>query len=291
MLKKIVFVPIALAMAIVILQCVNKPKDAPVQKAVIENPALMTHKEAADTMLIDSTAPLKPLRFMRLNQEQMLSVLKISPLDSLFVWDSKYPDNGFYGEDRYRIEFYFTEVSQDAADPRVYHIKGKNRHKKVITPFEGTFTLTDMSTFIDQNVSLDTSGETTMYATNGVFELAEDKNSKYSGLFKGTIKMEFSVFRDKDGIQKPQLWFYSEKDLPSEGAGYRFDGTWTSYKDAKMVKPVIWANDIFRFANDILTEFSVGEREVEINQKYHKLGWADFWGNDEWWQDAKKPTM
>ena len=42
------------------------------------------------------------------------------------------------------------------------------------------------------------------------------------------------------------------------------------------------------FANDILKDFSYGEREIEINPKYRKLGWADFWQSEEWWVSDKK---
>jgi hypothetical protein len=79
--------------------------------------------------------------------------------------------------------------------------------------------------------------------------------------------------------------------LPSGGGGYRMDGTWTSYVKKDLVKPVILAHDLFRFANDILKDFSYGEREVEINPKYRSLGWESFWENDEWWNEAEKPKM
>ena len=66
---------------------------------------------------------------------------------------------------------------------------------------------------------------------------------------------------------------------------------WTSYKNKSLVKPVIWAADLFRFANDILKDFSIGERDVEINKQYRSLGWDDFYENNEWWNKAEKPKM
>lgn len=289
MKKQLVFIPMLVAVAIFVTQCFNKSQ-APVQKATA-NPAMMTHKEAVDTLLADSTAPLKPLNFKELNAKEALAFFQKNRLDSLFVEEYNYPDNGFYGEDRYRIEFLFTEAKQDAKDPSVYHIKGKNRHKKTITLFEGTIKLNKIRTFTDPNIDTAEVGNMdvqTMYATEGVFEFAEaDKTSPYSGLFKGTMKMEFSIGEDK----RPNLWYYSSVGLPSGGAGYRFDGTWTSFTKPDMVKPVIFAADLFRFANDILKDFSMGEREVEINKQYHKLGWDNFWENEEWWHDAEKPKM
>jgi hypothetical protein len=84
--------------------------------------------------------------------------------------------------------------------------------------------------------------------------------------------------------ENPELWYFS--DTPNRGSGIRYDGIWKSYKTGK-TKPVIWAKDIFRFANDILKDFSVGEREVEINPIYRNLGWDDYWENMEWWVDTK----
>ncbi len=290
MKKQLVFIPMLVAAAIFISQCFNKT-NAPTQKVTAAIPSMLTHKEAVDTLLADSTAPLKPLIFKALDAKSATAFFQKTRLDSLFVNEYNYPVNGFYGEDRYRIEFLFTEAKRDEKDPSLYHVKGKNRHKKTITPFEGTFKLTKISTFTDPNVNqedIENMNIQTMYATEGTFEFAEaDKTNPYSGLFQGNMKMEFSIGEDA----RPYLWFYSSVGLPSGGAGYRFDGTWTSYTKPDMKKPVIFAADLFRFANDILKDFSMGEREVEINKKYYALGWDNFWENEEWWHEAEKAKM
>jgi hypothetical protein len=41
------------------------------------------------------------------------------------------------------------------------------------------------------------------------------------------------------------------------------------------------------FANDILADFSYGERDIQINEKYVHLGWDNYWEQDEWWVDEK----
>lgn len=284
MKKQLVFIPLLAAIILGATQCVNKIK-APIQKATVENPHLITHKEAVDTLLADSAAPLKPLIFKTLDAFALVDVCKKHHLDSLFYSEGQWPVNGFYGEDRYRIEFLFTEVKQDEQDPTLYYIKGKNRHKKVISLFEGKMKLTQLRSFKDPNMDAEEVSEMGIkdrYAVEGLFELQEtDKANPYSGVFKGTMKMEFSLA--EDGVAG--LWYYSNQ-LPSGGAGYRFDGNWTSYTQPNMVKPVIWAADIFRIGNDILKDFSVGERDVEINESYRKLGWDNFWENDEWWTKA-----
>ena len=286
-MKKLLFVPILLA-AIVALttQCFNK-QAANTQKMAAAVPMKQTHKEATDTLLADAEAPLKPLIFKTLNSAQALAVLNANNLDSLFI--KEYPDNGFYGDDRYRIEFLFSVCRRDDKDPMLFHVSGKNRHKKIITPFSGTIRLTQLSEFTDPN--LDTADIRSMeirsfYAAQGEFELKEDSTAKYSGVFKGKMKMEFNTY----AAYKPSFWFGS-KQLPSGGGGYRMDGNWTSYSKKDMVKPVIIASDLFAIANDILKDFSYGEREVEINEKYRSLGWQSFWENDEWWNEAEKPKM
>jgi hypothetical protein len=286
-MKKFIFVPILFAAFVVLTtQCFNK-QAATAQKVAAAVPVKQTHKEAMDTLLADVQAPLKPLTFKALNSTQALAFLTATNLDSLFIKD--YPDNGFYGEDRYRIEFLMSTCRRDETDPTLYHVTGKNRHKKTITPYSGTIRITQLSEFMDTN--LDTAeynnmDVNTLYAAQGEFELQEDATAKYSGVFKGKMTLEFATYK----TSKLGFWFFS-KNLPSGGAGYRMDGTWTSYTKKDMVKPVIVASDLFAIANDILKDFSYGEREVEINEKYRSLGWESFWENDEWWHDAEKPKM
>ena len=289
MKKQLVFIPLFIAAAIFISQCLNK-NTAPVQKAAVANPLAMTHKEAVDSLLVDSSAPIKPLKFKELNAQEVLTFLNKNRLDSLFVSEYPYPVNGFYGEDRYRIEFIIDACTQDKNDPSVYQLVGRDRHKKNITPFVGTFKINRLRTFEDPNLDtseVDGMKAMALYAAEGVFQLDEDKANAYSGQFKGTVKFEFSTNSETN---RADLWFYS-KQLPSSGAGYRFDGNWTSYTKPDMVKPVIFAADLFIFANDILKDFSMGEREVEINKKYQDLGWKDIWENEEWWTKAEKPKM
>jgi hypothetical protein len=289
MKMRLVLVPMVVAALIALTQCFNQSK-APVQKATATvSPQLITHKEAVDTLLADSTAPIKPLIFKALTESEMMAHFNKMTFDSLFVWEDRFPDNGFYGDDRYRIEVMFTEFKKDEKDPTLYRVKGKNRFKKTISTFEGTVKMTTIRQFRDPNIDtaeVGAMGVAKMYAAEGMFELSEDKALTTSGVFKGKLQFEFS----QDSAGYKSLWFYSN-GLPSGGAGYRFDGTWTSYAKADMVKPIIWASDIFRFANDILKDFSYGEREVEINPKYRDLGWDNFWENEEWWKEPAKPKM
>jgi hypothetical protein len=250
-------------------------------------PTLLTHKEAADTLRADTSKPLQPIRFLPLETADAAAVLATTDLAPQFV--GMYPENGFYGDDRYRIEFIFTEMIKDAKDPSLYRVKGKNRFKKTISSFSGTMKIGQLRAFVDPN--LDTSeianlGYERMFTAAGTFELFEDSTLNTSGFFRGTFQTDFGKL--KDGTT--DLWFYTD-ETATKGCGFLFDGYWTSYKNATNSKPVIWSRDIFRIGNDILKDFSYGERDVEINPAYRNLGWDNFWDGEEWWNDAPKKEM
>ncbi|MFN8345041.1 MAG: hypothetical protein U0X91_08555 [Spirosomataceae bacterium] len=250
---------------------------------------LITHKEAADSLRKDTTAPLKPLRIVDLSADKTASFFSNHNLTAL-LFDSTLEGgyanrfDGFYGNDFYRIEFFFSVVQKDSLQPHVYHVKGKNRFKKTITPFEGTITFGKIATFTDPNLNEehyehDEFELKEAYTAEADFELREEATAKGSGIFSGKMRMDF--FERKDGAI--ELWYFSP-NAPAQAGGFKFDGTWTNYKKT-LTKPVVWAKDLFMFANNILTDFSIGEREVEINKKYRHLGWDNYWENEEWWHD------
>ena len=282
------FLRISIAFSAVVLlwaACVNQSKPPVVAAAKVEPVRLQTHAEAADTLLADSTKPRKPLKFRQLQWAELNKFLAETDLSSML--QNTFPDNGFYGEDRYRIEFVFTKVLKSTTDPTVYFVEGKNRHKKVVTPFKGTMRIGQVRSFTDPNMDMDESEEIgfgNKYAVAGTFEFPEDSAQlATSGLFKGDFKLDFAEMKNNPDV-KQDLWFFSDA-APASGSGYRFDGTWTSFTKKDLVKPVIWARDIFRFGNGILKDFSYGERDIEINPAYRNLGWDNYWDAEEWWND------
>jgi hypothetical protein len=272
-----------------IIACFSKAQKVAENKNINK---FITHKEAVDTLRADSTKPLQPLVFNTLKGKNSYDFCKMHNFSDYFTNGS--PLNGFFGPDNYRIEFVITEVKQDAYNVNIYHVKGKNRHKGMITPFEGEISIIDIASFSDPNIiptyltDLNVKG---LYALNGTFQLRENPTAKFSGIFEGKFLTEVSLNADRiDGGLSINEWYYSE-NLPSHGAGLRYDGKWTNYSDPNDAKNVVWASDFFRFANEILKDFSYGEREVEINEKYRNLGWQTLWDGEEWWQDAEKPKM
>jgi hypothetical protein len=266
--------------------CIQNQKPLPIAEAKAVPVRLQTHAEASDTLLKDTLAPRRPLKFRQLQWQELAAYNAKANFTDVF--SMTYPDNGFYGDNRYRIEFIFTKVTKSETDPMIYFVEGKNRHKKVVTKFKGTMRINSVRTFYDPNLDaqdLQNMAFGQPYALAGSYEFAEDSAQlATSGLFKGNFQLDYCEKKDSNQIFN-ELWFYSD-DSPAKGSGYRFDGTWTSYVKKDMVKPVIWSRDLFRFANDILENFSYGERDIEINPKYRELGWDNFWDAEEWWNDS-----
>jgi hypothetical protein len=288
-MKKITFLLVfAVTLTFALTECFNKAAKVAEKKPEAK---LITHQEGTDTLRKDTNAPILPLVFHSMRSKESYEFCQKNDLSSIFKM--QYAQNGFFGEDHYRIEFIFTEVKKDSINVNLYHVKGKNRHKGVVSAFEGEFKLIDIASFEDPNLGEDSSdSERKLFAASGDFEFTEAGNSNYSGVFKGKLLTEFEIRRfPATNEENKDVWYYSD-NLPSGGAGYRFEGTWTD-KKGENTKPFIWAADIFRFANNILKDFSYGEREVEINPKYRNLGWEELWtGDDEWWlneKDKKNP--
>lgn len=258
----------------------QKERNATPAKAIGEtkDPTLITKEEARDTLRINPDGALKAIQVVQKSRDE--SAFQSHDLSKLF--EGQIPDNGFYGKNRYRIEFIFTDVAKDEVNPALYHVKGKNRYKKTITRFSGTMTFESLEEWKDPNLNPEflEKGDKIMRAM-GKFTLNEDSALASSGMFSGKIGIDFLEKAD----QSIELWHFSESS-PLKGAGYKFNGNWTSFKNPENPKPVVWARDFFSFANEILKDFSIGERDVEINPKYRNLGWDEFWSGEEWWNET-----
>lgn len=274
---------------------------------------LVTHKEAADTMriagldtlAIDSLTAL--IEYGYITPEKSKAILqKVDYTNFLFsgMNDDVNIFNGFYGDDRYRIEFYISGVAVDTANPFVVKLSGKSKYKENINEFMGTVTIDSLFAYRDltynyrefvQYLPEDTTqkfeGDTTTatYHAKGTFSLAEDSNQANAGNYSGQFYMDFIPrYNDEREIEGYNLWFNTDNN--SRRAGFLFDGQWTSYKNGEQ-KPVIFARDLFMFANQILENFSYGEREIEINEKYRALGWENYWEAEEWWSDKNDTKL
>jgi hypothetical protein len=204
--------------------------------------------------------------------------------------------NGFYGPDHRRIELAFTQVSRAKSRPNVYAIQGKSRYKSVITPFAGTLVLTrvigqphfskkelagtdDPLGYIDPALDKEP-----FYTVVGSFILREDSTHKNAGVFQGSAALDVRP----DPASGLRLESRTGRTL-TRGGQAKFTGTWTPYGPGS-AKPVVWVDNIFVYGAHVFSHFTLGDRDIDFNPKYAKLGWNTYWTNDEWWADGYRAT-
>jgi hypothetical protein len=248
---------------------------------------LQTHKEAVDTLSTGSSDSV--VKFADVDIHKLLDTTDLSRFlcnyDSLGAFDNRF--DGFFGEDHYRIQFYFSSVKRDSVNHLVYQVEGKSNFKNNIAPFKGKILLEKARSFVDPKINLSEwkydNGDSLkgMYSLVGKLILEEDKNLSHAGVFSGDLRLEYATMAKSDKF----LWFYSPS-IGSKGGGFASAGTWQQY-GKPTAKPFVFGRDIFMFANDILADFSYGERDIQINEKYVHLGWDNYWEQDEWWVESK----
>ena len=265
----------------------------PAEAAVALAPTRVPVASPVGTGTENSTSPLR----------ELLSKLDFTPaLQTVRVGDKNFAShaqNGFFGPDHYRIEMAFTEAWRDAANPAVYHLRGLDRYKRVITPFAGTLTLTQVVAQPDHSaqdraelISIGVEEESLakymtdlpdLYTAKGDFVLVEDSSRRNAGTFRGRFALDFQLDPHTKAIKLQGQTIHS----PAKGGLIKYEGTWTNAA-TKQTKPVVWVEDIFGYAQHVLNNFTVGEREVDFNPKYARLGWNSYWENTEWWDRGKK---
>ncbi|MBF9140981.1 hypothetical protein [Hymenobacter properus] len=209
---------------------------------------------------------------------------------------SSHVHNGFFGPDHYRIEVVFTEVRRDSAQPALYHLRGQDRYKSVVTPFAGTFTVTqlaDQAPYSAARVAMakrdgyELRNDPNLYSALGKFELREDSTRRGAGVFRGRVAFDWQL------LESGSLVLSSRDGKGStQGGDVKFEGTWT-HAATHRTYPVVWVENIFTYAGarNVLKDFFIGERDPDFNPKYAKLGWNSYWENDEWWAKPTKPAL
>ncbi|WP_400190583.1 hypothetical protein [Hymenobacter sp. B81] len=226
-------------------------------------------------------APAAPAPQLTADMRALLRDYDLSPLWQTPVENGRSLD-GFFGADHYRLELVLLAVRKDSLRPELYHIQGKNRFKKRITPFAGTLTLHQLQ---DLPLEREEAGEDARaYTATGTFELRENPGRAGAGRFAGTVATDFRLQPSAQGGL--QLWYGTGTDhSPTQGSGFKFEGQWTAYQGGAG-KPCVWADQFLVIGSSVLKDFVVGERDVNINPRYAKLGWDTYWENDEWWATA-----
>ena len=263
------------------------------QAKAAPHPASIVGSVAAATpaKMATAGAGLAPLKSLSPKMQQILQDHDLSSLLQTVGSGEGHAQNGFFVPDHYRIEMAFTEVRRDPARPAVYFLRGKDRYKGRITAFIGTLTVTRFGEQMPNPAAQPTTDKKDytinagprMYSTEGRFELREESGQRGAGIFSGKVNIDWRIRQDKS------VDLYCDTiNSPSQQGLIKYEGTWTS-ATTHGIYPVVWAEDFYSYNahQNILTDFSVGERGMEVNPKYAKLGWNKYWENDEWWAASK----
>lgn len=232
-----------------------------------------------------AVAPL-PQTPQLLRQYSLVSLLETAA-DSLPT-SGAHIFNGFFGAAHQRIEVVFTSVQPVARQPGQYRVRGKNRYKGIITPFAGTLVFDQVvaqprltaQELADGHGQLE--NQPAMYTTVGHFVLREDSTRRNAGVFRGQAAIDWHVNAAGELKKESQTG-----NTLTHNGGIKFEGTWAAYGTHQQ-KPVVWVEDIFEYGPQVFNDFAIGERDIDFNPKYAKLGWNTYWTNDEWWGDSTK---
>ncbi|GAA4385103.1 hypothetical protein [Hymenobacter koreensis] len=217
------------------------------------------------------------------DMREMLRTYDLSPL-----WQTDVENggalNGFFGTDHYRIEVVLLSVEKDSLRPEVYSIKGKDRYKKRITPFEGTLTLHQIQDLPLTEEDVAAGEKAQAYTATGTFVLNETPGRRGAGAFTGTMAVDFLV--NPAEFEGVHVWAgLGTENSPTQSSGFKFEGEWTDYQSGQR-KPFVWAEQFLVIGSAVLKDFVVGERDININPRYAKLGWDQYWENEEWWAEG-----
>ncbi|MGI4875071.1 MAG: hypothetical protein ACRYFX_28285 [Janthinobacterium lividum] len=196
---------------------------------------------------------------------------------------------GFYGPDNYRMSFYFDNVRRDSLQPNVFHFRGRDRYKKIITPFTGTITVTRLAALPD-TASVLTSQANRGYTAFASFELRETAATKGAGHCQGRATLDFQVSPQHQATQAFGMDMDTGQENPTIGCGLIFEGTWQDNQTGRH-QPVAWANYYGVIVPSALAKMGLGMRSEEVNPKLAKYGWNTIMENDEWWADSPKPKL
>ena len=281
--------------------------------------ACQQHKPAKGIVAAPPTVPIDSVQKPVLNVEPLLPTLFAAadtltlPMRELLqthdlsgLWqnnDGEYRNRpafeGFFGSDHYHFAMAFTQVTRDPNDPALYHILGKCRYRQHIRPFSGTLTvrqITDLSypgflqsrAVIAERAADSVDGRT--YSARARLQLQEE-HKENSGIFEGEVLLDFYTVP----AQRPNYVTVFEHEgiderFPTRGSGLLLRGNRRNVSTGQ-VKSFSVAPNVATVAPDVFKDFMLNERMGEINPKYAKLGWNEYWNNDEWWADSPKPKL
>ncbi|WP_046246838.1 hypothetical protein [Hymenobacter terrenus] len=250
-----------------------------------------TKAEEQAFMLADSLRRAAPLRLPLLSAtdtltpaaRELLRSHDLAPLWANGEQDALSPRaiEGFYGPDHYRISFYFDEVQRDSLRPELYWVRGRNRYRKVITPFAGAITVRAVvfNARLDVDNSYQPTDSVATFVVRANYELREDPTTKGAGVYRGEALLD--LYENRHGVLRlADIWGTSYN--PTAGGGLLFRGDWTDNRTGRH-RPAAWANVLDAVTPaPVMQEQQAGGRIGDVDPVLAKLGWNEYWENDEW---------
>lgn len=190
--------------------------------------------------------------------------------------------NGCFGYDGRRLEFVFTTVQPDAHSPGRYLVSGKFRCYGDITPFRGSIEVQQVQRLGPDVAVYDNNGlsEVPTYCATGAFALQATSRHGLGGQFTGRVALDFQLTPSRRAVLMANT-----ANPATRNGGLLFDGSWAD-GPGRETTPVLWKQGI-AVTRDIFTRFEIGNRDMHINPKYARVGWNNFWKNEEWWVERQ----
>lgn len=204
--------------------------------------------------------------------------------------------NGFFGPAHYRFALVLLEVRRDPQHLLLYHVRGKSCFKGAVLPFSGTIRLTQLLEqphySAPEVAASQRAGEhlsdidQELYTAVGQFELREPTGQLGAGIFRGEVAVDFGL------VENGTLEYnWRTGRTLAQQTKLKYEGAWTSSATGRQ-QAILWAKELFSHPTvEALDMFELGDRERTIRPAYARLGWDEYWRNDEWWADSPKPNL
>jgi hypothetical protein len=174
---------------------------------------------------------------------------------------------GYISSDYRKILVYFSSVTKDPINEKLYHIKGASVVLENKCDFEGTIEVTQIREYENMHWGLDKETNEEGYKAQGIlignYHFKENPEQKHVGEFTGVMTVYWYIDRygllQYDNIES----FYSDNYKNNQ-----YIGTWKGYQGEKE-RTCNWGEHRIPFSGDL----DVGAAEFIANPKYKKMGW------------------
>ncbi|PJJ60736.1 hypothetical protein [Hymenobacter chitinivorans] len=228
-----------------------------------------------DSMLLPSRSQQLLLLADTLDREEQWALFRLRNFAGLWLLGGEFPvQNGFVGPHHQRLEVVFQRVRQDARRPDLFVVQGQMRLKGQITPLQGQIELGQVRQY----------GSREYHNPNQRVYTAVGNFTFWTGQPRRRVLQGVTAIDFETSPNQPEWSLYSNQESIHDSRGFAFEGY---YYDNQQRQKVLWAADFMRLASHVLDDFNVGGRAVDINPKYARYGWDEYYRNDEWWTAAQ----